>query len=98
MQFHLKIEPRAIQEIQEAIDYYDQQLVGLGEKFESYLNKHIKTLTKDPFYQVRYDNIRCLPLKKYPYIIHFTVDENSNSVYIHAVINTNRDPKEYWIK
>lgn len=98
MNFSLKVDSRAIKDIQDAIDYYDEQLTGLGEKFESYLNKYIKTLIKNPFYQIRYDNVRCLPLKKYPYMIHFTVDEKINSVYIHSVINTSRDPKEYWIK
>ncbi|NBR14503.1 MAG: type II toxin-antitoxin system RelE/ParE family toxin [Crocinitomicaceae bacterium] len=97
MKFTLELDPRAIQDIQEAIDYYDEQLVGLGEKFEAYLNKYMKSLSKNPFFQIRYDSIRCLPLKKYPYMIHFTVDEKLNTVYIHSVLNTARDPKEYWI-
>ncbi|MBI2258570.1 MAG: hypothetical protein HYU67_06680 [Flavobacteriia bacterium] len=98
MKFTLELDSRAIQDIQEAIDYYDEQLIGLGEKFESYLNKYIKTLAKNPFYQIRYDNIRCLPMKKYPFMIHFTVDEQINTVYIHSIINTSRDPKGYWVK
>ena len=85
MKFTLELDPRAIQDIQEAIDYYDEQLIGLGEKFEAYLNKYIKSLAKNP-------------LKKYPFMIHFTVDEKLNAVYIHSVINTSRDPKEYWVK
>ena len=91
MKFTLELDPRAIQDIQEAIDYYDEQLVGLGEKFEAYLNKYMKSLSKNPFFQIRYDSIRCLPLKKYPYMIHFTVDEKLNAVYIHSVLNTARD-------
>ena len=98
MKFTIELDSRVIQDIQEAIDYYDEQLIGLGEKFESYINKYIKTLAKNPFYQIRYDNIRCLPLKKYPYMIHFTIDEKNNFVFIHSVINTSRDPKEYWVK
>jgi hypothetical protein len=31
-------------------------------------------------------------------MIHFTVDEKLNAVYIHAVINTHKNPKEYWVK
>jgi toxin ParE1/3/4 len=98
MKFTLELDPRAIQDIQEAIDYYDEQVLGLGEKFEAYLSKYIKSLTKNPLYQTRYDSIRCLPLKKYPFMIHFTVDEKLNAVYIHAVINTHKNPKEYWVK
>ena len=98
MKFTLELDPRAINDIQEAIDYYDEQLIGLGEKFESHLNKYIKALAKNPFYQIRYDNVRCLPLDKFPFMIHFTVDEESKAVYIHSIINTSKDPKVYWIK
>ncbi len=98
MKFILELDPRAIKDIQEAIDYYDEQLTGLGEKFETYLNKYIKSLSKNPFFHFRYDNIRCLPLKKFPFMIHYTVDENIKAVYIHAIINTSKDPKEYWLK
>lgn len=95
MPFTLELDPRAIQDIQETIDYYDQQLVGLGERFEAYLHKYIKALAKNPFYQIRYDDVRCLPLKKFPFMIHFTVDQQLNAVYIHSVLNTSKDPKEY---
>ena len=98
MKFILELDPRAIKDIQEAIDYYDEQLISLGEKFETYLNKYIKSLSKNPFFQIRYDNIRCLLLKKNPFMIHYTVDENIKAVYIHAIINTSKDPKEYWLK
>jgi hypothetical protein len=34
MRFSLVIEARAIQDIQQAIDYYDSQQEGLGRRFE----------------------------------------------------------------
>lgn len=98
MKFTLELDPRAINDIQEAIDYYDEQLIGLGEKFEAYLNKYIKSLAKNSSYQIRYDKTRCLPLKKYPFMIHFTVDEKIKLVYIHSIVNTYRNPNEYWVK
>jgi len=44
-----------------------------------------------PFYQVRYKNVRCLPMKKYPYMIHLTVDEKERIVTIRAVIHTSQN-------
>ncbi|MGS2764458.1 type II toxin-antitoxin system RelE/ParE family toxin [Sinomicrobium sp. M5D2P9] len=93
MAYSIVIEPVAIQDIQEVIDYYDEQQPGLGEKFEGTLNKHLIALKKNPFFQVRYDNTHCLPLKKYPYMIHFTVDEKHKEVTVRAIFNTSRDPK-----
>ncbi len=92
MPFEIVIEPPALQDIQEAIDYYDEQQVGLGEKFESELNKYFTTLLNIPFFQIRYDKNRCLPLKKFPYMIHYTVDEENEWIVIRAVLNTHRDP------
>lgn len=96
--FTVNLDSRAIQDIQEAIDYYEEQLEGLGEKFEYYLNKAILAMEKNPLYQIRYDQIRCLPIKKFPFMMHFTVDEENYLVFIHAIINTSKNPKENWLK
>ncbi len=95
MAFTLVIDPRAIRDIQEAIDYYDEQQAGLGERFEAALNKHLLTLEKNPFFRIRYDNVHCLPLKKFPYMVHFTVDEGQQVVTVRAVFHTSLDPKKW---
>jgi len=38
MAFTFIIDTRAISDIQEAIDYYDEQQAGLGKRFEAELN------------------------------------------------------------
>jgi toxin ParE1/3/4 len=75
MAYKLVIDPKAIHDIQQAIDYLDEKQSGLGKQFESSLNKHVLALNKHPFFRIRYDDVRCLPLNKFPYMIHFTVDE-----------------------
>ncbi|MEQ8909133.1 MAG: type II toxin-antitoxin system RelE/ParE family toxin [Vicingaceae bacterium] len=95
MAFSVVIDPNAILDIQEAIDYYDEQLVGLGEKFEVNLNKHINSIKNNPYHQVRYDKVRCLPLKKYPYSIHFTIEEDKQQITIRAVFHMAINPKRW---
>jgi toxin ParE1/3/4 len=95
MAYSIVIEPAAIQDIQQAIDYYDEQQIGLSKKFETSLNKHLVSLAKNPFYQVRYDNVHCLPLKKHPYMVHFTIDEASQTITIRAVFHTSRSPENW---
>ena len=70
MNFTILIDARAIQDIQEAINYYNNQQIGLGKKFENKLNKYIVALEKNPFFIVRYNQVRCLPMKKFPYMVH----------------------------
>lgn len=93
MAFTTVLDPRSIQDIQQAIDYYDEQLPGLGEQFEDFVNECLAQLEQNPFFQVRYDDMHCLPLKKYPYMIHFSIDENKQLITVMAVFNTARDPK-----
>lgn len=88
MAFTVVIEKRALKDVQKAIDYYDGQLVGLGKKFNSVLDKHITAIATNPFYQLRYKDYRALPIKKYPYLILFYINETSGTVYITAIFHT----------
>jgi toxin ParE1/3/4 len=95
MSYAVVIDPLAIQDIQQAIEYYDAQQTGLGLRFEAALDKHLTTLEKNPFFLVRYDKVRCLPLKKFPYMVHFTIDESKNIVVIRAVFHTSLSSRNW---
>lgn len=95
MAFTLVIDPRAMKDVQDAIDYYEDQQSGLGVRFENALNEHLLKLEKSPFFRIRYDNVRCLLVKKFPYMLHFSVNEDQQLVYIWAVLHTAQDP-EMW--
>lgn len=95
MGFTISIDKRAILDIQEAIDYYDNQQIGLGRKFERELNKYFLALEKNPFFRIRYDQVRCVPMKKFPYMVHFTVADEKKMVIIHAVFHTSRDSQKW---
>ncbi len=92
MAFTAFVDRRAIQDIQQAIDYYEEQQPGLGERFEAHLNEYLAKLEQNPFFQIRYDDVHCLTLKKYPYMIHFTIDEDQKLITVVAVFNTSRNP------
>lgn len=98
MAYNIALDPAAILDLQKAIDYYDEQQPGLGKKFENVVAKHFAALTKNPFYQMRYNSVHCLPIKKYPFMIHFAIDEVNMVVRISAVLHTSLDPKKNWGK
>ena len=97
MNYAVVIEPRALDEIQEAIDYYNLISPRLGEKFYAELDSYFETLARSPKFQVRYKDIRCVPLKTFPYMIHFRIDEIEMEVLIEAIINCNRNPETNWL-
>ncbi len=95
MPYDIFIEPLALQDIQKAIDYYDEQQIGLGDTFEEVLDTHFTSIEINPFFQIRYDNVHCLPVKKYPYMVHFTINETDNKVTVRAVFHTSQDPEKW---
>ena len=92
MVYKIVVDPKAIIDIQSAMNYYEKQQSGLGEKFLKVINKHFQALENKPFYRIRYDNVRCLPLKKFPYMVHFTISEEKQLVIIRAIFHTSRNP------
>ena len=97
MTYTILLEPEASTDIQEAIDWYNSQQRGRGATFYNEVQKGIDRLSTFPFFQVRYDKVmRCLPLKGFPYMIHFSVNEEKAEVTIKAVFHTSKNPKS-WI-
>ncbi|MDR7371109.1 hypothetical protein J2X17_001893 [Flavobacterium aquidurense] len=62
----------------------------LAIKFNDSFQKSIAILKKDPLsIQIRYDNIRIIFLKTFPYAIHYSIYENC--VVIKSIFHTSRD-------
>ena len=98
MRFKVIVEKRALTDLSNAYEYYNKQKSGLGKTFISAANKCFITLSKNPFYQIRYDSVRCVPFSKFPFMVHFKVDENSKTVKVFAVIHTSLNPETKWLK
>jgi toxin ParE1/3/4 len=94
--FHLDIEPEAFDDIQEAIDYYNSKQDGLGKRFFEMVDEHFEFLKKDYMtFAVRYDDIRCMPIEKFPYLIHYRVLKSQGVVSVKAVFCTYDNPDKW---
>ncbi len=92
-EFCIKIEPKAVGEIQEAVIFYSSKKTGLGKRFFTTIDKHFEFLKKNYFaFSIRYDNVRCIPVKKFPYTIHYMVDESNKVVRVISVFCTLQNP------
>ncbi len=61
----ISIDPEALQDIQQATDWYNEQLAGLGSRFQKQVKTQINALKRNPItYTARYANVRCVPVKK----------------------------------
>ena len=96
--FVVKIASEALADIKEIADWYNTQQSGLGERFKKSAIQQIDSLKKYPLiYAIRYAQIRCMVVKKFPYMVHYYVNNSKKTVEVLAVISTSRDP-EIWKK
>jgi mRNA-degrading endonuclease RelE of RelBE toxin-antitoxin system len=90
----LKIDKDALDDIQKATDWYNKQVPGLGFRFQQQVKTHINRLKEDAsLYAKRYENVRCLNIKTFPFMVHYTINFESDLVVVYAVIHTSRNPK-----
>ena len=94
--YSVVISPGAQSDIRNSIHYYNQQQVGVGEKFLNDLSEDFCILGLNPYFEIRYAKVRCLPMKRFPFLIHFLIIENKKIVRVEAVIHTAMNPK--WLQ
>ena len=95
MSYKIVIEPRAIADIQEAVEYYKSKREDLGAYFFQIVEEYIESIAKNPFFQIRYKDYHGLPVKIFPYIILYFIDEKEKKIYVLSVFNTSQNTTKY---
>jgi plasmid stabilization system protein ParE len=96
--YSLKIDIDAFKDIQETSEWYEMQLKGLGLRYKNQTKKQINSLRKNPYlFTVKYSEVRCRKIVKFPFLIHYTIDEELKVITVFAVFHTSRNP-EIWKK
>ena len=88
--------PRAESELESAINYYQE--VANDRVAENFINEFVRILDfiKTFPFQRRYKgDLRGIPMKKYPYIVFYIVDEIEREIIIKGVFNTYQDVSKY---
>lgn len=97
--FKIELYSEAISDFKFALEYYESINSKLSKKFKAATNTAFNDLKKNPFYEIRYDDFRLKQIKKFPYLIHFVVNENAQTVYVYGIRNTNQNPDtSYFVK
>lgn len=88
--------PLAKQDIKEAAGWYNERQPGLGKRFAEHLKKTVYYIRQNPkAIAIRYDDTRTILIDTFPYLIHFSIDDDKHIIIISAVLSTFRDP-EIW--
>ena len=93
LKYKVKIDKDALLDIQGAADWYNTQITGLGSRFQKQVKQQINSLkTNARNNTVRYHDVRCMTIKKFPFLVHYIIEDTSATVKIFAVIHTSRNP------
>jgi hypothetical protein len=78
-------------DVMAAKTWYREQQYGLDEKFELSLKEAIANILKMPSaYAIRYKNVRIAHTKKFPYNIHFYINEAKRQIVITGIVHNKR--------
>lgn len=75
MEFKVIYSPRAKIEIFESLTYYFEKSLTVGINFNNELRYLDNALAINPFYEVKYKNVRAIPFNTFPFSLFFTVNE-----------------------
>ena len=93
LNYKLKIDIEAFKDIQETIEWYELQLKGLGQRYKNQTKKQINSLKKNPYlFDIKYNEIRCRKIEKFPFLIHYYIDDSLKTITVFAVFHTSRSP------
>jgi len=96
--FKVIILPRAQKQIiKEADWYYDKSPKSEG-RFLNSIDTAIDILSINPFFAIRYKNVRAYVLNNFPYIIFFHVEESKRVVKIISIVHTSKKPSKTRMK
>jgi mRNA-degrading endonuclease RelE of RelBE toxin-antitoxin system len=90
--YSVSFSKKALSDIQQTINYYEAIQEGLGEKFRINLTAVLERIRRNgKFASIRYDNIRCARVRRFPFLVHYQIFSNNN-VLIVAVYSTYQKP------
>ncbi len=88
--------PQAKNEIREAARYYNDQKTDLGLRFLKEVKSRVASISKQPeIYQIRYRTVRMALLKKFPYSIHYCIDDENKHIVVLALFHQAQDPTKW---
>lgn len=86
-------------DLKEIIYYYKCIDINLARRFLKELKKVKLYLIKDPKgFELKYKNVRQIELKKFPYLLHYFINEPDLVVYLIAITHTHKNPSDYTLR
>lgn len=84
--------PKAATEFEEAVDWYDEQRMGLGSEFKDSIDATLKAVREDPDRQPEiFKGARRWLAERFPYKVIYKIE--NDRILVVAVFHSKRNPK-----
>ena len=85
----------ALQDMESAKKWYEKQQTGLGKRMMADVRLSISAIRQNPFIgSVKYLEIRTISCSKFPYSLHYSIDELKRVVIVISIFHLHRKP--FW--
>lgn len=93
MKYVVGFRKEALQDILEAIAWYEKSSEGLGDEFFIAIENEKHFIEQNPsHYEDKYKGIRKAIIKRFPYILYYKI-ESTSDVLVYAVLHMKRSSK-----
>ena len=97
--YHIFLHPKAEKEYQIAYKWYEDQLQGLGDRFEKTIEIRLEQIRSKPLLYPRKRGVfREAKVDTFPYQIVYKIYEKEKTVFISAIYHASRNPKKKFRK
>ncbi len=92
MALNIVIKPLAELDLEEAVEWHEEQKEKLGEEFLFEFRDAIRIVARSPFgFRKRLKSIRAFALKKFHYNVYYII--TPETLFVIAVVHQKRNPK-----
>lgn len=97
MSYSLVLSERALDDLLDGWDWYEDKQEGLGDKFKDTIYKCLNVIKSNPDIGTkRRRTYREVVVKNFPYIVIYKTDKRSKNIFISTIFHTGRNPaKKY---
>lgn len=99
MTFKLVNRPFVRIDLTVAVEYYKEINPALAKQFLVRIKEAKEYIQKYPIgFQIKYNKVRTVLLKQFPYQIHYLIDDERKQIVILAIIHSYRKPTDYSVR
>lgn len=96
MAFKIIISNEAQFDLEQSYLFYKERAnKKVADNFFNDFKRSINVISKSPFFKIWIDDFHVKPLRKYPFLLFYTINESEKIIVIIRIFHTSQSPEKY---